>query len=1003
MKKFISVLLALMLVLSTSVVAFSAYNVVDADAPSLEEAMADYEGEPARVYFMMPNGKNGPLATEDVYAHVPEEVDPETGEVIEEEHDVLFIEAGSKAPSWFNDFNIGKDGKHYAGFYWWKTFGAPDAWPGYRMEIDDYDNCVYYADVPGSDDLTTGIFNNGVDGGMDKTLPIYHMAAQSANLNMEGIFPGEDDNDILTYGTPDPYTFDGCIFVVDPNQVSISSYSGQQTCGGFWYVYYGNGCYGIEYAEGIGEDSEYPDGTPGWTDDVAEMCMNPDHFNEAGEHVGYHEDEPTPTDAPAEPTEAPAEPTEAPAEPTEAPVEPTTAPAEPTEAPAQDTYIVAGNKTEIFGTSWNGNDANNTMTYANDVWSKEYTVSGAMKDVQLKAVKNGETWIGDEAGNNVTFNLDGEGTFTVYCDGTKTWVDGDIVSFSETLDIESVTLVGNGIEDGSGWLNNISWDPAAEANHMTNTWDSIYETEYTLGEYDPSDIEFKFAINDAWTYNFGLADGGVIENDVVTDAVFNGPTNLKITGLQPGTTIKIRIDLSNFDFKTGTGADMLVTWTTSTEPTEAPAEPTEAPHVHDLTYVPEVPATTEAEGVAAHYTCSGCDKLFADATGTVEVTAEELVLPKLSVETKYYIVGSFTDWELKDEYELSQNLAVTETEEYFIDVNLDTDNQFKIVGVSGDTQTWYPDGMGNNYGENGEITADGLYTVYFRPNVDGGDDWFYGQILAALHEEQPTEAPTEAPTSDAPALKPKTYYLYGTIASMNQNWSLDPALELTKVEDGLYKIEGIALKKAELGVDQFGNPIKNSDPAGPEIIGDSFKVVQSSKRGTSVSYYFPDGVDNNRTVSEDGVYTIYFRPAGDGNTEEGWIKVYTMSDPEGDPAAHGATVGGYMYKFEKTGEYPVTEPTEAPAEPTEAPVVEPTIDPAAPTEAATEAAGQDATVAPTQAATSAATKDTATKTTTSPKTGDATHMTLWMFIMIASLVGVAVVLYAAKRKGIFTK
>ena len=97
------------------------------------------------------------------------------------------------------------------------------------------------------------------------------------------------------------------------------------------------------------------------------------------------------------------------------------------------------------------------------------------------------------------------------------------------------------------------------------------------------------------------------------------------------------------------------------------------------------------------------------------------------------------------------------------------------------------------------------------------------------------------------------------------------------------------------------------------------------------------------------------------------------------------------------------EPTEAPAEPTEAPVVEPTIDPAAPTEAATEAAGQDATVAPTQAATSPATKDTATKTTTSPKTGDATHMTLWMFIMIASLVGVAVVLYAAKRKGIFTK
>ena len=74
--------------------------------------------------------------------------------------------------------------------------------------------------------------------------------------------------------TPTPeFDFDGCIFVVDPNQVSISSYSGQQTCGGFWYVYYGNGCYGIEYPDG--EDSEYPDGTPGWSDDVAKMLLEP--------------------------------------------------------------------------------------------------------------------------------------------------------------------------------------------------------------------------------------------------------------------------------------------------------------------------------------------------------------------------------------------------------------------------------------------------------------------------------------------------------------------------------------------------------------------------------------------------------------------------------------------------------------------------------------------------------------------------------------------------------
>ena len=51
---------------------------------------------------------------------------------------------------------------------------------------------------------------------------------------------------------------------------------------------------------------------------------------------------------------------------------------------------------------------------------------------------------------------------------------------------------------------------------------------------------------------------------------------------------------------------------------------------HTLTYVPEVPATEEAEGTKAHYTCSGCDKLFSDAAGTVEVTEADLVIPKLT-------------------------------------------------------------------------------------------------------------------------------------------------------------------------------------------------------------------------------------------------------------------------------------------------------------------------------------------------------------------------------------
>ena len=58
--------------------------------------------------------------------------------------------------------------------------------------------------------------------------------------------------------------------------------------------------------------------------------------------------------------------------------------------------------------------------------------------------------------------------------------------------------------------------------------------------------------------------------------------------------------------------------------------PVELPIItHTLTYVPEVPATEQAAGTKAHYTCSGCTKLFADAAGTQEVTAASLIIPKL--------------------------------------------------------------------------------------------------------------------------------------------------------------------------------------------------------------------------------------------------------------------------------------------------------------------------------------------------------------------------------------
>ncbi|WP_405345189.1 hypothetical protein [Ruminococcus sp.] len=86
------------------------------------------------------------------------------------------------------------------------------------------------------------------------------------------------------------------------------------------------------------------------------------------------------------------------------------------------------------------------------------------------------------------------------------------------------------------------------------------------------------------------------------------------------------------------------------------------PAAHTITAVAEVPATTEATGVKAHYECSVCGKLFTDADGKNETTAEELVIPQITakilvlddvrentvVEDGYTVTGT-----LQDDYKIS--------------------------------------------------------------------------------------------------------------------------------------------------------------------------------------------------------------------------------------------------------------------------------------------------------------------------------------------------------------
>ena len=96
----------------------------------------------------------------------------------------------------------------------------------------------------------------------------------------------------------------------------------------------------------------------------------------------------------------------------------------------------------------------------------------------------------------------------------------------------------------------------------------------------------------------------------------------------------------------------------------------------------------------------------------------------------YYIIGTMNEWNINNNYKLTLNETAATTEYYFPSLALTTTSQFKVVYSADGTEktTYYPDGTGNNYGQHGEIASDGNYVIFFRPNSDGGADWFYNVI-----------------------------------------------------------------------------------------------------------------------------------------------------------------------------------------------------------------------------------------------------------------------------------
>ena len=112
-----------------------------------------------------------------------------------------------------------------------------------------------------------------------------------------------------------------------------------------------------------------------------------------------------------------------------------------------------------------------------------------------------------------------------------------------------------------------------------------------------------------------------------------------------------------FSFKvdeTNTESNIVIPFTTKiTRPGEEGSKPVASENLvltqkcdHALSFVAEVPSTCAVQGTKAHYVCSKCGALFADAGGTIATTAEALKLP---LDPNNHGDGlSSTGWSAKD-------------------------------------------------------------------------------------------------------------------------------------------------------------------------------------------------------------------------------------------------------------------------------------------------------------------------------------------------------------------
>ncbi len=138
-------------------------------------------------------------------------------------------------------------------------------------------------------------------------------------------------------------------------------------------------------------------------------------------------------------------------------------------------------------------------------------------------------------------------------------VTGDGVITEEQFKIKSVTAAGNG---SGSYLNGKYFAPAEKSNNLTQTSEGVWEITYN--NVSASDFyQLKFALNvdaypdEPWTLSFGSENAAYCQTGVEQPAVYGGK-EIFFKADRDYSTVSIKLDLRDFDFRTKQGAKFTV-------------------------------------------------------------------------------------------------------------------------------------------------------------------------------------------------------------------------------------------------------------------------------------------------------------------------------------------------------------------------------------------------------------------------------------------------------------